>query len=147
MTRSSHSFGNVLALARSTLVVVHDKMYYTKGAANDLAGTDRYPIAKRTEKMGDIIEEMILQRIKSPGWTTTRAMQHDPNEDPTPEELSRIEEVMTNLAKQGKVTLWRLVADHLTSELMAAAKPGLELDRELEERGAWAKAHRIEIDG
>jgi hypothetical protein len=135
-----------LVLVRWAAVVVHDKMYYRKGEANDLACTDRTPVVKRTDKMGENIEETILKRIKSPGWTTTRAIQQDPNEDPTPEELRRIEEAMMILAKQGKVTLWRLVPDHGESELMAAARPGLELDRELEERGAWAKAHRIEID-
>ncbi|MEJ2716277.1 MAG: hypothetical protein P8182_03935 [Deltaproteobacteria bacterium] len=96
--------------------------------------------------MGEDIEETILKRIKSPGWTTTRAIQQNPNEDPTPEELRRIEAAMVRLARQGKVTLWRLVPDHGASELMAAAEPSLELDRELEERGAWAKAHRIQID-
>jgi hypothetical protein len=96
--------------------------------------------------MLDNIEETILKRLKSPGWTTTRALQQNPNEDPSPEELRRIEEAMMRLARQGKVTLWRLVPDHVESELMVAARPGLELDRELEERGAWAKAYRIEID-
>jgi hypothetical protein len=96
--------------------------------------------------MGENIEEKILARLKSPGWTTTRALQQDPNEDPSPEELRRIEEAMRNLAKQGKVILWRLVPDQMESELMAAARPGLELDKELEERGAWAKAYRIKLD-
>ena len=97
--------------------------------------------------MGENIEETIVKGLKSPGWTTTRALQQNPNEDPSPEELRKIEEAMMSLARQGKVTLWRLVPDNLESELMATARPGLELDRELEERGAWAKAYRIEIDG
>ncbi len=94
---------------------------------------------------GDL-EKSILKRIEHPGWTTTRALLHDPHEEPQAEEVRSIEEVMRNLARKGLVTLWRLVYSGGTAELMAAARPELALDEELESRGAWASAERIPID-
>ena len=51
---------------------------------------------------------------------------------------------MKSLAQRGKVALWKLVYKHEPLEFMAVSKPDMELDKELEERGAWATAHKIE---
>jgi hypothetical protein len=48
---------------------------------------------------------------------------------------------MKQLADEGHVRLWRLELEQEEGkELIAAAQPGLELDKDLEKRGAWAKA-------
>lgn len=96
--------------------------------------------------MDESVEQAILDKIKIPGWTTTRAVLQDSSDSVPEEEYRRVEEVMAGLAKQGKVTLWRLIYDDGNMELTAAAQPGFELDKELEERGAWARAERIAVD-
>jgi hypothetical protein len=87
------------------------------------------------------IEKMIMERIEKPGWTTTRAILKDPAGAGAPEEHAKIEAVMKDLAEQGKVRLWRLrLEQEKENELIAAARPDLELDKDLETRGAWAVA-------
>jgi hypothetical protein len=86
------------------------------------------------------IEAIILERIDNPGWLTTRGVLLDPSGKSSEEEHRRVEEVMKRLSAEGKVTLWRLILQNDDSELMAAARPGMELDKDLESRGAWAKA-------
>jgi hypothetical protein len=87
------------------------------------------------------IRKMIMDRIDRPGWTTTRAVLQDPSGQGSVEEHQRIESVMKQLADEGHVRLWRLELEQEEGkELIAAAQPGLELDKDLENRGAWAKA-------
>ncbi len=90
--------------------------------------------------MEDNIEKAIMEKIQIPGWTASRGMLKDPTSETTQEEFRLIEDAMRSLAGQGKVRLWRLTMEQDGSEFMAAAKPDLELDKDLEERGAWAKA-------
>ena len=88
------------------------------------------------------IEKQILDRIKNPGWVTTRGILLDPASPADSEENLKIQTVMRSLSDKGMVTLWRLVLEADGTELMAAARPDLELDKDLERRGAWAKAVR-----
>lgn len=85
------------------------------------------------------IEEIILERINGPGWVATRGVVRDPRA-PSAAEIEEAEQAMKSLAERGLVTLWRLILEHDGSHMMAAAKPGLKLDKDLEERGAWARA-------
>jgi hypothetical protein len=94
--------------------------------------------------MDEQIEEIILDRINQPGWVATRGVLRDPRGQFPPEEIARVETVMKKLAEEGRVALWRLFIENEGAELLAAARPGLELDKDLEERGAWAKATRYE---
>jgi hypothetical protein len=95
--------------------------------------------------MDEDLEKHILRRLEYPGWTATRALLADPQEEPQPEEVRSIEELMKTLAGRGVVTLWRLVYADGTADLMAAARPDLALDEELESRGASARAERIPL--
>ena len=88
------------------------------------------------------IEEAIMDRINGPGWVTTRGMLKDPSGQSTEEEVHRVEDAMKRLAEKGLVTLWRLKLEYQDAELLAAARPSLELDKDLEQRGAAAKAER-----
>jgi hypothetical protein len=92
--------------------------------------------------MSDAIEESIMDRINSPGWVTTRGILRDPTGDLDSEEHARIEATMKSLKERGLVVLWNLIVDKDEKPLLAAARPGYELDKELEERGAWARAER-----
>ena len=94
--------------------------------------------------MDDQIEQTIMERIERPGWIATRGVLQDPTGQQNPEEYAKVEAVMRDLAAQGKVKLWRLIMEQEDAELMAAAKPDLELDKELESRGAWATAKRYD---
>lgn len=87
-------------------------------------------------------KKLIMDRIDSPGWVTTRGILLDPTGAAAEEDHHQVEEAMRNLAREGKVTLWRLILQDNAGELLTAARPGLELDRDLEERGAWATAVR-----
>ncbi len=84
-------------------------------------------------------EEIILERIKEPGWVATRGVVRDPRAASSAE-IEEAERVMKSLAERGLVTLWRLILEQDGSQMMAAARPGLQLDKDLEQRGAWAKA-------
>ncbi|MGC8604496.1 MAG: hypothetical protein ACP5VS_12540 [Desulfomonilaceae bacterium] len=86
------------------------------------------------------IEQKILERIDNPGWVTTRGIILDPSGPANFEEYRAIEAAMRSLSDKGMVVLWRLIIEANGAELMAAARPGLELDKDLERRGAWAKA-------
>jgi hypothetical protein len=88
------------------------------------------------------IEKKILDRIKNPGWVTTRGILLDPASPADSEENMNIQAVMRSLSNKGMVTLWRLILEADGTELMAAARPDLELDKDLDRRGAWAKAIR-----
>jgi hypothetical protein len=92
------------------------------------------------------IEELILERIERPGWVSTRGILLDPGGHLDREEHRMAEEAMKSLAKRGLVTLWKLVIRDQGQELLAAARPGLELDKDLEQRGAWARAVKYEPD-
>jgi hypothetical protein len=100
----------------------------------------------KEKRVDDRLEHTILKKMELAGWTTTRALLDDPSEDPSEEEVRRIESAMANLSNKGLVTLWRLVPDSGAGELMAAVRPGFELDKDLEQRGAWAKAYRLQTD-
>ncbi|MGA8831990.1 MAG: hypothetical protein WB554_10315 [Desulfomonilaceae bacterium] len=88
------------------------------------------------------IEKKVLDRINNPGWVTTRGLLLDPASPADSEENLKIQAVMRSLSDKRLVTLWRLVLEADGTELMAAARPDLELDKDLERRGAWAKAVR-----
>jgi hypothetical protein len=92
----------------------------------------------------DKLVQDILEKVEKAGWAATRAFLQVPAGDPSQEEIAVIEDAMRSLAKEGKVTLWRLVYTHEPFEFMVAAKPDMELDKELEQREAWATAHRLE---
>jgi hypothetical protein len=90
--------------------------------------------------MEDSIEREIMERIKSPGWVTSRGLLRDPAGQLDEQEYAQIEAVMKRLGEQGVVVLWRLKLQNEDTELLSVARPGYELDKELEKRGAWAKA-------
>lgn len=90
--------------------------------------------------MEEKIEKLILERIANPGWVTTRGILLDPQGQSAPEEHLEVEKVMVQLAQRGLVSLWRLILQDGEETLMAAARPDLELDKDLEQRGAWAWA-------
>lgn len=91
-------------------------------------------------------EQAIMEMLQRPGWTTTRGVMRKPSGDLDPEELRTVEDVMRRLAREGKVGLWKLIIQDSDEELLAAAKPELELDAELEQRQAWARAVRVPVD-
>jgi|WetSurMetagenome_2_1015567.scaffolds.fasta_scaffold396438_2 hypothetical protein len=92
--------------------------------------------------MDDKIEQSIMERIKEPGWVTTRGILLDPTGQLDTEEHRRIEAAMKRLQGRGLVALWKLTVQNDGAVLLAAARPDYQLDTELEERGAWAKAER-----
>ncbi|MBI4964795.1 MAG: hypothetical protein HY913_16085 [Desulfomonile tiedjei] len=94
--------------------------------------------------MDEKIEKIVLARIEQPGWFSTRAVLKDPRGQFSDDDLPRVEAVMKRLAEKGLVTLWRLILEQEGVELLAASRPDLELDKDLEQRGAWAKAVRYE---
>jgi hypothetical protein len=97
--------------------------------------------------MDEKIERIILDRIERPGWFSTRAILGDPRGPFSSDDLPRIEAVMKRLADKGVVALWRLILEQEGVELLAASRPDLELDKDLEQRGALAKAVRYEETG
>jgi len=88
------------------------------------------------------LRKAVLTKLEGPGWTTARAVLAIAGSDMDEEETRRVEETMLELAKEGKVQLWTLILDADKSEMLVAALPTLELDKELEKRQAWAKAVR-----
>jgi hypothetical protein len=96
--------------------------------------------------MSKDLEEAIMDRINGPGWVATRGVLRDPSGQSKQEDYARIEEAMKRLAQRGLVTLWRLVLENEPTTLLAAARPGLELDKDLERRGAAARAERYSPD-
>jgi len=93
-----------------------------------------------------IIEKAIMDRIQQPGWVTTRGILRDPAGEAAEEEHREVEEVMRDLARRGLIKLWRLNIKDQGEVIMAAARPDLELDRDLEQRGAWAVAEPMDLD-
>ena len=87
-------------------------------------------------------EKMILERMTQPGWVTTRGILGDPTGQADPEDYLELEELMKEMAANGAITLWTLTLDEDGSSVMAAVRPGIELDKELEARNAAAKAAR-----
>ncbi len=92
--------------------------------------------------MSEAVEKSIMDRIHFPGWVTTRGILRDPTGDLNTEEHAQIEAAMKSLQEKGLVVLWKLIMDNDEKPLLAAARPGYELDKELEQRGAWARAER-----
>jgi hypothetical protein len=88
----------------------------------------------------DSIEQILVERISGPGWVATRGVLGDPAGDLGPEHYEKVEAVMKTLAAEGKVVLWWLTIESGQVRLLAAARPGFQLDKELSERGAWASA-------
>ncbi|MGO9568813.1 MAG: hypothetical protein ACLP5H_14860 [Desulfomonilaceae bacterium] len=95
--------------------------------------------------MSKSIEEAIMERINGPGWVTTRGVLKDPSGQSKEEDYTMVEEAMKRLAEKGLVTLWVLKLEYEAAELLAAARPDLELDKDLEQRGAAAKAERYSV--
>ncbi|MBI5572032.1 MAG: hypothetical protein HY914_18965 [Desulfomonile tiedjei] len=89
-------------------------------------------------------QKAIMQRMEQPGWVTTRGILRDPTGQADPDDYVAVEETMKELAGLGQIVLWRLIVLDDGVEMLAAARPGLELDKDLEQRGAWAKAERYE---
>ncbi len=92
--------------------------------------------------MNKDIEEAIMERINRPGWVTTRGVLPGASGQSEEEDYRMVEEAMKRLAEEGLVTLWRLALENEPVELLAAAKPGFELDKDLEQRGAAARAQK-----
>lgn len=90
--------------------------------------------------MRDNYEKIILERVQRPGWVSTRGVLLDPTGSAAQEEIVLVEEVMKDLASRGLVALWRLIIEGDSQELLAAAKLDLALDKDLEDRGASARA-------
>jgi hypothetical protein len=90
--------------------------------------------------MSDEIELRIMDRINAPGWVTTRGILLDPSGTLDEREHAEIEAAMKRLKEKGLVELWTLIVENDSRPLLAAARPGYHLDKELEQRGAWAKA-------
>jgi hypothetical protein len=88
------------------------------------------------------IERDILERINNPGWVTTRGVLKDSSGSLPEDEHVEVEKIMRDLSERGLVVLWKLHITHEGISLLAAARPGYELDKELEQRGAWATAER-----
>jgi hypothetical protein len=94
--------------------------------------------------MEESLEQLIVDRITTPGWVSTRGILRDPGGESDPEENARAEDAMKKLAAEGRVVLWRLIIRDRGEELLAAARPGFDLDKDLKDRGAWAEAVRYE---
>jgi hypothetical protein len=91
-------------------------------------------------------EKIILDRLTQPGWITTRGVLRDPSGQADPDDYLAVEEVMKEMAAAGAITLWTLILDEDGKSVMAAARPGMELDKELQQRNAVAKAQRYPLD-
>jgi hypothetical protein len=92
-------------------------------------------------------ERMIVERLEKPGWVTTRGVLRDPTGQADPDDYTSVEEVMHDLAAKGVAALWYLILDEGGVKVLAAARPDLELDKELKRRDAAARAERYEPDG
>jgi hypothetical protein len=90
--------------------------------------------------MDENIKKQIMDRMTNPGWVSIRGILRDPAGAAPAEEVAAVEEVMKLLAQEGAIVLWRLMIHDKDEEMLAAARPGYELDKDLENRGAWAKA-------
>ena len=90
--------------------------------------------------MRENYEQVILERVQRPGWVSTRGVLLDPTGSAAQEEILLVEEVMKDLAARGLVALWRLIIEAEGQELLAAARLDLALDKDLEDRGASARA-------
>ncbi len=91
-------------------------------------------------------EKFILERLAQPGWVTTRGVLRDPTGQADSEDYLAVEEVMKEMAANGVLTLWTLTLEEDGRSVMAAVKPGMELDKELQQRNATAKAERYRQD-
>jgi hypothetical protein len=94
--------------------------------------------------LAEDLKQAVMEKIGHAGWAASRALLRNPAEEPSPEEIDAIEQAMKALAREGLVSLWRLEYKHEPISFMAVAKPDMELDKELEERGAWAVAVRLD---
>lgn len=89
-------------------------------------------------------EKIIVDRLDRPGWVTTRGVLRDPTGQADPDDYAAVEDVMRDLAARGVISLWRLILDEDGAYALAAARPDLELDKELQQRDASAKAVRYQ---
>jgi hypothetical protein len=92
------------------------------------------------------IEERILQRIDKPGWVATRGLVSEPDDPSAQHEYGIIEDIMKSLAHRGVVELWRISLLDGGQSYLAAARPELKLDKDLEQRGAWATAEKYVLE-
>jgi hypothetical protein len=96
--------------------------------------------------MDEELRQIILQKLKGPGWTSIRGVMKDPRADLADEEGHRLEEEMNAMAREGLVTLWWLNIKNQEQGMLAVALPDFDLGAELEKRRAWATAERIQSD-
>jgi hypothetical protein len=89
-------------------------------------------------------EQIIVERLKSPGWVTTRGVLRDPTGQADPDDYAAVEEVMSSLLATGAASLWRLILDEDGSYVLAAARPDMDLEKELRQRDAAARAERYQ---
>lgn len=85
-------------------------------------------------------EKTIMDRLVQPGWITTRGVLQDPTGQADPDDYLEVERVMKYLAEKGVIRLWKLTLEVDGATVMAAARPEMELDTELERRQAAARA-------
>jgi uncharacterized protein YqgQ len=95
--------------------------------------------------MDEQVEKAIEEMLDRPGWTTARAVLKRPLGEIPKEDVAKVEEVMRKMAEKGVVALWRLTTEQ-HGEFLVVARPDFELDKELVERQAWAKAERIDVE-
>jgi hypothetical protein len=96
--------------------------------------------------MQEQLEQAIREKLKHAGWAAMRALLADPSQEPTAEEVDRIEDAMRGLAAKGEVALWELAYKYDDLKMMAVSRPDLDLGADLERRGAWATAERVPLD-
>lgn len=90
--------------------------------------------------MSQAMHDLILDKIARTGWTGVRGVAQLHGGEAAQSEIKEIEAVMKDLQRQGKVSVWKLTLHADGSQMMAAAKPGFDLGKELETRQAWADA-------
>jgi hypothetical protein len=91
-------------------------------------------------------EELILEKIEIPSWSTARGVVKVSSVEVEEEDIRQVEEAMIKMAGEGKVDLWTLTMHADGSEMLAASKPGFDLGEELRTRQAWADAKPYESD-
>ncbi len=90
------------------------------------------------------LEQQILKKLEGPGWTTARGVLMEPEDRDNAELHKAVERVMREMARKGALKLWKIKYKHEPLEMIAVSVPALQLDRELEERGAWAIAEPLD---
>lgn len=115
---------------------------HNRGLKESSLGTRNKTMENNSENNVEAkLEEAIMRRIASPGWTSVMALLKDPSSGGAEHEVKQVETAMKRLAENGKVRLWTLIMEHEEGKkLLAASRLDMELDKELEKRGAWASA-------